>query len=263
MPRPNPEYLEEYYAGGGSPHSRSIRSYAASEAYRKVLQDERDYPNAAIDSTRIAAYCRSLALGNGFLDIGAGYGFFSRAALERGFHVTAIEPSKICRDVCWLMNGLEALPGMLARDFVQANSGSFDVVLMSQVLEHTADVESTVGHLGDLLRPNGIAAIAVPHFGSWLSRLQGKRDMFMVPPEHLNFFSRAGLTKLFERHRLMCCELHTISRIDVSRVSKRIPVPLVGRAASLCTLALLRISDRVNGGMFINAYFRKLAPSPL
>ena len=102
---------------------------------------------------------------------------------------------EMCSTVC----GMESIAGMLTRNFVQANPGSFDVVLMSQVLEHITDLESTLDYLRDLLAPNGIAAIAVPHFGSWLSRLQGKKDMFIVPPEHLNFFSRAGLTALFDR----------------------------------------------------------------
>ena len=257
VPRPKSEYLEAYYAGSSSSFAQTLRSCTETEAYEKVLQDEREYPNAVLDAARIASYCRTLAPGNKFLDIGAGYGFFSRAAVECGFQVTAIEPTKACRDVFRVMCGMEPLSGMLTSDFVRVNTGSFDVVLMSHVLEHIVDLESTLGYIRDLLTPNGIVAIAAPHFGSWLSRLQGKSDMFIVPPEHLNFFSRAGLTALFERHRLTCCEIHTISRINVSRVQKRIPVPFVGRTVSLCTLAALEFSDHFGSGMFLNAYFRQ------
>jgi len=256
VPTPKPEYLDEYYAGSSSSHAQTLRSCIETKAYEKVLQDERDYPNSVLDAARIVSHCRTLALGSRFLDIGAGYGFFSRAALECGFQVTAIEPTKACRDVFRLMCGMEPLSGMLTRNFVQANLGSFEVVLMSQALEHIIDLESTLCYLRGLLVPNGIVAIAVPHFGSWLSKLQGKSDMFIVPPEHLNYFSRAGLTSLFERHRLTCCGMNTISRINVSRVQKRIPLPLVGRAVSQCTLAVLEFSDHFQSGMFINAYFR-------
>ncbi len=245
MPRPDPEYLDDYYSGASDQRD-------ARDAYQKVLEDERAYPNAVIDSSRIAAQCRRLTPGSAFLDVGAGCGFFSRAALEQGFHVTAIEPAKSCRDVYELMNGFQPLPGMLTTDFALAHREAFDVVLMSQVLEHVADVEAAAAHIAALLRPGGIAVIAVPHFGSWLSRLQGTKDMFLVPPEHLSFFSRAGLTTLFERHGFVCCRLHTVSRFNVSRVANRIPL-----GVALCALGVLRLSDQVNGGMFLNAYFRK------
>lgn len=257
VPRPRAEYIEEYYANSDQYKSRTFQSRTEIETYQKVLQDEEDYPNAVLDATSIATRCRALAVGRRFLDIGAGYGFFSRAASQIGFHVTAIEPTKERRGVFRLMCGIEPLSGMLTREFVQANRGSFDVLLMSQVLEHIADLESTLDYLRDLLAPNGIAAIAVPHFGSWLSRIQRKSDMFVIPPEHLNFFSRDGLTILFERHHLTCCEANTVSRINVKRVQRRISIPLLGHAASWSTLAMMKLSDHFGSGMFINAYFRK------
>jgi len=257
LPRPSTEYLEEYYTGSSQSHAKSIESCTQTEAYEKVLKEEQEFPNSELDATRITGYCRALTSGNNFLDIGAGYGFFSRAALKRGFQVTAIEPTKECRDVFRLMCGMEPVSGMLTCEFVRANSGSFDVVLMSQVLEHIADLDSTLRDLKDLLTPNGIVSIAVPHFGSWLSRFQGRSDMFIVPPEHVNLFSRAGLVALFEQHGLMCCEMHTISRVNVQRVQRRIPVPFFSHFVALGVAELMRLSDTFQRGMFINAYFRK------
>ena len=57
-------------------------------------------------------------------------------------------------------------------------------------------------NLSAILVPDGIVAVAVPHFGSLLSRLQGKKDMFICPPEHLNFFSRRGLDSALRTQRL-------------------------------------------------------------
>jgi SAM-dependent methyltransferase len=235
-----------------------IASETAS--YEKVLADEAAYPNSSVDSERIARNCQELSPGPRFLDIGAGYGFFSRSALQRGFQVTAIEPTEICRKVYRLMNGFEPLSGMLSDEFTHEHAGGFDVILMSQVLEHMPDLESTLKNLSTLLAADGIVVIAVPHFGSWLSRFQGKGDMFIVPPEHLNFFSSAGLIALFQRHGFSCSKLHTVSRVNIARIARRIPVPVVGKLVGRGILAAMLLSDSVCGGTFINAYFRKENP---
>jgi hypothetical protein len=52
-----------------------IRSDTAT--YEKVLADEDAFPNSSVDSERIANHCRELGIGSRFLDVGAGYGFFS------------------------------------------------------------------------------------------------------------------------------------------------------------------------------------------
>jgi SAM-dependent methyltransferase len=260
-PRPTPEYLEQYYTGNNSSHAIAVDIASETVSYQKVLADEVAYPNSSIDSERIARNCHELCSGPRFLDIGAGYGFFSRSALKHGFQVTAIEPTEICRKVYKLMNGFEPLSGMLSDKFAQEHAGGFDVILMSQVLEHIPDLESVLKNLSMLLAPNGTVAIAVPHFGSWLSRAQGKGDMFIVPPEHLNFFSRTGLVALFQRHGFSCSKLHTVSRLNVARVARRIPVPVAGKLAGWSILAAMLLSDSVGGGMFLNAYFRKDNPS--
>ncbi len=257
MPRPTLEQIEAFYTGLDSGQARSLASTASEAHYEKVLQDERDYPNASVDAARIVATCKRLSGGSRFLDIGAGFGFFSRAAKAQGFETTALEPTLPCQGVFKLMNGFEPIPSMLTGEFVRTHRAAFDVVLMSQVLEHVTDLEPTLRNLSALLAPDGIAAIAVPHFGSWLSRFQGKNDIFIIPPEHLNFFSIAGLEALFQRHGFSRLELHTVSRIDVRRIASRVRIPIVGTLAGHAMMSLLRLSDRVDGGMFINAYFRK------
>lgn len=261
VPRPTPEYLEQYYSGKESSHAIAVDIESETSSYERVLANEAAFPNSSIDSERIASNCRRLCSGLRFLDVGAGYGFFSHSALQHGFQVTAIEPTEICRKVYKLMNGFEPLSGMLSDEFVQGHAEGFDVILMSQVLEHMPDLEYTLKSFSTLLAPNGTVAIAVPHFGSWLSRAQGKGDMFIVPPEHLNFFSRTGLVALFQRHGFHCRQLHTVSRINIARVARRIPIPGAGKIAAWSILELMRLSDSTSGGMFLNAYFRKENPS--
>jgi SAM-dependent methyltransferase len=257
VPRPTAEYLTEYYAGSNSSHAIALDITNDRSSYEKVLSEETAFPNSSVDSERIALTCREMSRGRRFLDIGAGYGFFSRSAIKRGFEVTAVEPTEICRKIFKLMNGFEPIPGMLTDELAQEYSGCFDIVLMSQVLEHIPDLDNILKNLSMLLDTNGIVVIAVPHFGSWLSCAQGRNDMFIVPPEHLNFFSRAGLIALFQRHGFKCRKLHSVSRVNIERVARRIPIPLAGTMLAKSIQAAMSLSDHTGRGMFLNAYFSR------
>jgi SAM-dependent methyltransferase len=261
LPRPQEAYIEEYYSGLNQALVREHGRLSGDELLRNALREEENYPNATVDAARIAAQCVRLTSGRELLDVGAGYGFFSRAALSEGFNVTAIEPTAKCREVFHLMNGFEPSPGMLTRQFAAANIGRFDVLLMSQVLEHIADLESVLSYAAAVLRRGGVAAIAVPHFRSLVSRLQGKNDMFIAPPEHLNYFTILGLRALFSRHSFNCVTVYTVSRFNVSRVARKIPVPpALGTPIAFCISAAVKLSDYVQAGMYINAFFRKHTP---
>lgn len=252
-PRPEEHELEHFYRaetyraeGGGT----------ATDRLEACLADEVRYPNSTIDAERILARCAALTRGRRFLDVGAGFGFCSRQAAKQGFEVTALEPAPRCREVFALLNGFDAAPFLLTADFAQFHSSGFDVVLMSQVLEHLPDLDAVLNRVRELLATGGIAAIAVPHFRSAVSVVQGRHDMFIDPPEHLNFFTMRGLERLFERNGFECLASETISRFDRARLTRRIPA--AGRAVSAALHGALAVADRIGKGMYINAYFRKI-----
>jgi SAM-dependent methyltransferase len=256
-PRPAVAYIVDYYETQVPDLGKFRQTGTATNKYLKALQSEEEFPNSTIDASRIASRCAALTSERKFLDVGAGYGFFSSAALRNGFKVVAIEPNKSCREIFTRMNGFLPDDRPLTNEFVVANEGAFGAILLSQVLEHVVDLQQMMEYLKRLLSNDGVVAIAVPHFGSWLSRFQGRNDMFITPPEHLNFFSQVGLISLFRRNGFACCEMSTTSRIDVKRVSRKIRVPFLGRTVALAISIGLKISDNFSRGMFINAYFKK------
>jgi len=223
-----------------------------------VLAEERAYPNAVLDAERIAKTAKALATGSKFLDVGAGYGFFSRAARSQGFDVDAIEVNKESLAVFREMNGFEAAEGMLDHEFAERRADRYAVVLLSQVLEHMRDANSVVLDLRHMLAHRGVCVIAVPHFGSLISRVQGRRDMFITPPAHLNYFSRAGLTRLFTHHGSECCRIDTVSRFDRARLKRKLSIPGLGSLATGMLSAILSAADKADQGMILNAYFRKI-----
>jgi SAM-dependent methyltransferase len=251
LPRPGHALLEAFYGE----HYRREAAASAEEGWRKVLDEEAAYPNSILDAARMVGWCSDLTRGRRFLDIGAGFGFFSREAVAAGFSVTALEPAPFCRESFFYLNGFQSEPRMLDLAFALEHRGEFDVALMSQVLEHLPDLEETLKELSTLLVFGGIAAMAVPHFRSLVSRLQGRRDMFIAPPEHLNFFTAASLIRLFGRHGFSFIRVETVSRFDPRRLAARLG--WAGAVATPFLRAALRAADATRTGMYLNAYFRK------
>jgi hypothetical protein len=78
----------------------------------------------------------------------------------------------------------------------------------------------------------------------------------------VHFFSRDGLVALFQRHGFSCAKLHTVSRINLTRVARKVPIPVVGKLAARGILAMMIASDSLGKRMFLNGYFQKDNSSP-
>lgn len=244
--------------GGNDMASFYRNSSYKNETIERIRCNERIYyPDASTDAARIIALCRKLAQGRRFLDIGAGFGEFSRAAARSGMNVTACEPNANSRRIFAELNGFEPEPSMFDKRYAQEYEARFDVALASHVLEHVTEPGAFVENLSLVLKPGGIGAIAVPHYGSMLSRFQGKNDMFISPPEHLNFFSRRGLVRLFERKGFDLLVLRTVSKVNRTSVGDRLRWRLLRPLAWRTVYFSLRVSDVLGRGMVLNAFFKK------
>ncbi|MGA7872484.1 MAG: class I SAM-dependent methyltransferase [Candidatus Binatus sp.] len=248
-PRPDDSELAALYASPayGSPTRKDADSIDA--AY---------YPTSWGDAETIINRCVRLAKGWSVLDVGAGNGTFSHVAAKRGFRVSAIEPNENAHAVFTEVNGFSPQKRFFDRTFAQRVCCSYDVALLSQVLEHLPHPLDTVRNLHTVLRPGGIAAIAVPHFGSLVSRLQGTNDMFVSPPEHLNFFSQRGLTELFAKNGFSVRRIETVSKVPRRRIERLARVRPLGAVGWRITYAAMRLSDWCDAGMVLNAYFEKM-----
>jgi SAM-dependent methyltransferase len=74
----------------------------------------------------------------------------------------------------------------------------FDVVVLSNVIEHVADAGELLGHCHRLLKPGGELWISCPNNASWLRRAFGRYWINWHVPFHLFHFSSATLLKLLE-----------------------------------------------------------------
>jgi SAM-dependent methyltransferase len=247
-PRPDENEMLCYY---------SDRKYSNSAHENVIESGTLYYPNSRSDAQRIISRCSELSDGKRFLDVGAGFGVFSKVALESGYKVCACEPNPNAREVYKSQNGFEPLSCMFDQKYADENRQKFDVVLLSQVLEHVGAPAEAVKHIDSVLDVNGIVAIAVPHFGSVLSILQGRKDMFISPPEHVNYFSIRGLKVLFEKHDFRLELVETVSKVNCGRIRNAFRIPIMADAVWMFLYGTLKTFELIDRGMIINAYFRK------
>jgi len=247
-PRPGTRNIEALYAADNNDPVGSQRIRSKVPRY---------YPEARHDADMVLKQCGVLSTGKRLLDVGAGFGDFSKAALKKGFKITAREPNAMSRDVFSRLNGFEPDPVMFDAQYAAKLGPAFNVVTVSHVLEHILDPDRFVENIRNVLDKGGITTILVPHFGSVLSILQGKRDMFISPPEHLNFFSKKGLCHLFYRHGFSLKRLETTSKINRRRLEQTIRIPVVSTLSWVWLYMGLAFLNPLNMGMVINAYFKK------
>ena len=258
-PRPSLNFLMDFYSSFGHRRGHDLSEEDIPDL-ESTLINEQNFPNSTIDARRLVKTIKSLS-GNShskeFLDVGCGYGFFSREALEAGFEVVALELAENERAISKEMTGLN--PTACSFEEFKYSPESFSVVLMSQILEHALDVNLWIKKAHDMLVSDGIIAIALPNFGSIFRKVMQEKEPYICPPAHLNFFSPNSLSRLLEKHGFRVEATQWVSRIPKTAFEKRMPnfakplLPVINVASS----ASLQAIDAVQLGMMINLYGRK------
>lgn len=131
--------------------------------------------------------------GHTLLNVGAGQGSFSRLLAARSFDVTSVEDSPAA---------VEVLRERVGGDVVQADAaalpfpdGSFDAVVLGEVLEHLQDDAGALREARRVLRPGGVVAVSVPRNPAWY----GGSDRWAG---HVRRYSREALLAAFRAAEL-------------------------------------------------------------
>ncbi len=179
-------YTDEYFTGQ---HPDGYADYRGAEV---VLRQE---------FARTVEFIRTRRDGGRLLEVGCAYGFFLHEA-KAYFDVTGIE---LAADAAAHARGggLNVLTGMADEPTLQ-RLGSFDVIVMLDVIEHLPDPVDMLRLLGRHLAPSGIVVITTGDFGSLVARLSGKRWRLMTPPQHLWFFTPDSLARMARSAGLAC-----------------------------------------------------------
>lgn len=186
-------YGREYYDAGTTGYCGYEKSFELYGGVFRVLFDrrEKDLRNHVTTGRRL-------------LEVGCAHGFLLDHLRSRGWDVEGVEVSPLASAYARDRLGLSVQRGTVEEAHLR--QGSFDAVLLLDVLEHLHRPFDTLRRIAGLLRPGGILVVQCPwELTHWEESLQavlrGVRTGSIRPdsiPAHLYFFSPRTLDAVLE-----------------------------------------------------------------
>ena len=196
-PMPADAVLESAYSDAASDDYVQEESGQRETARRALVKIER---HLLPDPQNGGARRRQL------LDLGCWVGFLLAEARERGWEPVGVEPSQFASAYARDTLDLDVRTGDLLT--APLPLGHYDAVVMGDVIEHLPRPGEALDRLAALLRPGGVAWMALPDAGSLVARGLGKR-WWSVIPTHVQFFTRDSIRTLLEAHGWTVLEIDT------------------------------------------------------
>ena len=139
----------------------------------------------------MATYCHFLCEpGKRVLDIGCGHCDSIRYLSLMGCDAYGVEPDTNIKPIVERL-GLKVKIGLL--DVNDYRKGFFDIITMSQVLEHVHDPVGYLKKLRRILADDGKIIMSFPNADSLLARWTGRKWINYHVPYHLNHFTRRSV----------------------------------------------------------------------
>ena len=195
-----------------------------------------------IYAERICQLLRRRTPGARLLDIGFGRGYLLQMAQVYGFEVHGVDSSEDRVAAMRPLFGERVTPLVVGRDPIPWQS--FDVVVLSHVLEHLSDPVATILEVASLMNPGGWLYVAVPDVGSMDFRIFGKHWNVVNPLVHVQYFSEQSLTTALDSGGFVSIERiwHPHLRDDLAPRWMRLLRQLGGTDSSELTI-LARLPD--------------------
>lgn len=136
------------------------------------------------------------------LDVGTAGGSFLSVAAKRGWQVAGCEPNRWLAEWGSKHYGVPIHPGTIFDMGLKDNT--FDVVTLSDVLEHTPDPKAVLLECRRVLKPGGLLVVNYPDINSLVARLMGRKWVFLLSV-HLYYFTTETI-----RSMLSLAGFHTV-----------------------------------------------------
>jgi 2-polyprenyl-3-methyl-5-hydroxy-6-metoxy-1,4-benzoquinol methylase len=142
-----------------------------------------------------------IAPGKKFLDVGCNYGFTVKAALDLGLDAFGIDIDATAVSASQKDFGGNKFRAVSVMDYA-AEDHTADIVYTSEVIEHVPDPDAFVAAIAKILSPGGVLYLTTPDGGHWSLPRDFSKWGFVMPPEHITYFTQRGLRDILARHGL-------------------------------------------------------------
>jgi 2-polyprenyl-3-methyl-5-hydroxy-6-metoxy-1,4-benzoquinol methylase len=128
------------------------------------------------------------------LDVGCALGFMLQEAKAAGWNAAGVETSPFAANYAAERTGCPVFTGTLQQ--AKFKSGSFDVVTLTDVIEHVADPRELMSEVYRVLRPRGVVFMVTPNFSSMFVKLFRDSAYSIGPDEHISYFQPNTIARL-------------------------------------------------------------------
>lgn len=187
------------------------------------------------------------------LEIGCSSGYLGSTLVDKGHHVTGVEPDKVASEAARAVLN-EVFNGDIDA-FFDANPGCrFDAIVLGDVLEHLIAPEAALGRCLQHLDEDGAIIISLPcvtHGSIRAMLLEGRweyAELGLLDRTHLRFFSRMGVAELMTQAGLEISKLYAIV-VSIEEASERYGMAL--RPQSIAAVETLADDDDVFTFQFV------------
>jgi 2-polyprenyl-3-methyl-5-hydroxy-6-metoxy-1,4-benzoquinol methylase len=185
-PRPTADTIARVYPPDYSPHTTDGNRSVAKWQRLAGARNTRPSPWAKLwiaIRQRLTFHPIPGWAGEGkILDVGCGNGAFLDVMKQLGWHTHGLEPSPAA---CKAARGKGHEVHLADAGQLDCVPGSFDVIYLNQVLEHTFSPLATLRQLRTMLNPGGVLQLAVPNYAGLQMRILGRYSSALDPPRHL------------------------------------------------------------------------------
>jgi len=155
--------------------------------------------------------------GTRFLEVGCGAGLLLKAAQRAGWTTAGIELSPDAASFARERLGLDVRQERAEE--MSFPPGSFDVAVMSEVIEHLFQPRTVVRALRAALKPGGILLITTPNFEAISRHVHGVNWEVLSPLEHTYYFTARTLSRLLGENGFEVIETNPVLPILLDYVS--------------------------------------------
>lgn len=195
------------------------RIYSETDTHLPMDEPASDEADALRHATvpLVETICKLSGRRGDSLDVGSGSGIFSYHLQKKGFRPVMIDLDPRAEKAAASIAG-----GVFRRSSFEdfSHDKPFAAILMSQVLEHSLSPMDWLTKARTMLSSGGVLAVALPNFAG-VYRVLGKRDPFIIPPIHLNYFTKDSLGRMFAAAGLRVAKFGSSSQVNTRHPTRK------------------------------------------